>query len=137
MIVKKIVGVVNDALSNVLKPAVLGVIEWKNEDKILPIGDKFFNVDGLLYSKTNIHRAPTKISKVVTIITTFVCNEYLLKLLWPYISIHTENPKPPIIINIIVVILIIILSTYGVKLLYPPIKSNPALQKAAMEWNIP
>jgi len=62
-------------MSTVLKPAVLGVTDWKKLARILPDRGSFPKVFGLKYSITNIKSAPTRMRVKVVRRTIFVCSE--------------------------------------------------------------
>ena len=72
--------------------------------------------------------------------TILVCSAYLRKCsLCSFKSLQTKNPMPPIRISAISVTQTTQFVLYPVKDDIPnaPIRSNPALQKAEMEWKIP
>ena len=119
--------------SAVLNPAVLGVTDWNKELQMRsPIGLS-------PNSNKKKYRAGSEIRSTVVIRITLLCILYFRTwYLFTLMSSHVMNPIPPIMINDMITKLMTGLSTkyvreeYGV---FAPIKSNPALQNAEMEWN--
>jgi len=120
----------------VLKPAVREVIAWKKEantlfEELIPI------IEALPSVIRNTIAEPIININVVDNIT-FVCNEcfrHLKPLL--IISFQTIKPIPPTTIKIIITTLTKTSPANGASDEYgpkTPIKSNPALQKAEIEW---
>jgi len=101
-------------MSTVLKPAVLGVTDWKKLARILPDSGSFPKVDGLLYSNTNINSAPVRISATVLSLGQFLCCNEIFWVISPFtllsmyssISLITMKPIPPIIISSMITIFI-------------------------------
>ena len=85
-----------------LKPAVLGVTDAKNELNNLSFMFISAIVCGFLCSKSNINKVPPNINIKVVIITILACKDNFFIPLKSYNSNNTVNPKPPIIINALI-----------------------------------
>ena len=140
IIIKNKVLSLNKVKSIVLYPAVLSVTDWNIEDKTFSFILRLPKVPLLLNSFINIKNIPMAISIPVVLITILECIfsfEYFLLFIT---SSKTGNPIPPNIINPQITKFINELSTKDVNEenlpAIGPIKSNPALQNAEIEWNI-
>ena len=121
--------------STVLNPAVLGVTDWKKELQIRSFSGASEN------SKKKKYAAGIRIKSAVVVRITLLCIRYRFHFN-PFVLISSQviNPIPPITINAIMAKFTNGSPTKEVSEEYCcriPIKSNPALQKAEMEWNTP
>lgn len=135
-IVKSFDASEREAISTLLKPAVLGVTALKKLFKSFPPND--ISSNNLLCSKIKNKQVLSNKRMAVTVITILLCKLSLLKRKrFTVMSSQTRKPKPPIIISAEITsitngsLLKLTRELNGVGF---PSRSNPALQNAETEW---